>query len=106
MTKKYKFCDEDPSIQPIPIIITEGKYKGVKLQYGRIAFEDIDGNMQLNFDYRLIENPKDLEEDQEFVDGLGEVLVSVLEEEMEELGDDFLKEALKESGETVSDEDS
>ena len=106
MTKKYKFCDEDTSIQPIPIIITEGRCEGVKLQYGRIAFEDTDGNMQLNFDYRLIENPKDLEENQEFIDGLGEILVSVLEDEMEELGDDFLKESLKELGETVSDEDS
>jgi len=102
MTKKYKFDDTDKTIQPVPIVITEGKCEGVKLQYGRIAFNEKDDGMELKFDYELIENPKDLEEDQEFIDGLGEILVSVLEDEMEEIDGDFLEE----TGETVSDENS
>jgi len=99
MTKKYKFDDTDKNIQPIPVIITEGKYEGVKIQYGRIAFDENDGNMELNFDYNLMENPNKLEEDQKFIDELGKLLVHVLEDEMGELGENFLRE-------TESDEDS
>ena len=105
---KYKFDDEDKSIEPIPVIITEGRCEGVKIQYGRIAFDEIDGNMQLNFDYNLVENPNNLEEDQEFITNLGEVLVSVLEDEMEYIGEDFLKTSEEEimDEEVISDEDS
>ena len=88
----YKFDDSDPTVQPVPVIITEGKYDGVKIQYGRIAFDEKDGELELNFDYRLVENPNDIEEDQEFINQLGQVLVKVLEEEIEDVGDDFLKE--------------
>ena len=88
----YKFDDTDPSVRPVPIIITEGKYEGVKLQYGRIAFDEKDGNMELNFNYNLMENPNEIKEDQEFIDKLGQTLVHVLESEMEELGEDFLRE--------------
>ena len=88
----YKFDDTDPSVQPVPVIITEGKYEGTKVQYGRIAFDEQDGELELKFDYRLCENPNDIEEDQEFINELGQVLVKVLESEMEELGEDFLRE--------------
>tara|TARA_R110000824_G_scaffold107503_1_gene253831 strand:- start:757 stop:1074 length:318 start_codon:yes stop_codon:yes gene_type:complete len=104
--KKYKFDDEDKSIQPVPIIITEGKYEGVKIQYGRIAFDENDGKMELNFDYNLMENPGGCKEDQEFIDALGQTLVHVLEEEMEVVGDDFLREVEKPEEEEVVDEDS
>jgi hypothetical protein len=88
----YKFDDSDPTVQPVPIILTEGKYDGVTIQYGRIAFDEKDGELELNFDYRLVENPNDIKEDQEFIDQLGQVLVKVLEEEIEDVGDDFLRE--------------
>jgi len=96
---KYKFDDSDPTVQPVPVILTEGKYEGVKIQYGRIAFDEKDGELELNFDYRLCENPNEIEEDQEFINELGQVLVQVLEEEIEDVGEDFLKE-------TVTNEDS
>jgi len=96
---KYKFDDSDPTVQPVPVILTEGKYEGVKIQYGRIAFDEKDGELELNFDYRLCENPNEIEEDQEFINELGQILVQVLEEEMEEVGEDFLRE-------TKADEDS
>ena len=88
----YKFDDTDPTVQPVPVILTEGKYDGVKIQYGRIAFDEKDGELELNFDYRLVENPNEIEEDQEFINELGQVLVKVLEEEIEDVGEDFLRE--------------
>jgi len=96
---KYKFDDSDPTVQPVPVILTEGKYEGVKIQYGRIAFEEENDELELKFDYRLCENPNEIEEDQEFINELGQILVQVLEEEMEEVGEDFLRE-------TKADEDS
>ena len=95
----YRFDDSDKTIQPVPLIITEGKYEGVKIQYGRISFEEGNEELGLKFDYRLCENPKQIEEDQEFIDVLGSVLMKVLEEEIQEVGEDFLKE-------TVEDENS
>ena len=87
----YKF-DDSSGMQPVPIIVTEGKCEGVKIQYGRIAFDEQEDSMALKFDYNLMENPNKLEEDQEFINTLGEILVNILEEEIKEVGEDFLKE--------------
>ena len=100
---KYKF-DDASKIQPVPIIISEGKYEGIKFQYGRIAFDEQEDSMALKFDYNLIENPNELKEDQELVDTLGDILMDVLEEEIE-TGESFLKET-KETKETVENENS
>jgi len=99
LKNNYRFDDTDKTIQPVPIIITEGKYKGMKFQYGRIAFDEQENGLILDFNYDLIDNPDELKEDKEFVDTIGEILMKVLEEEIEEVGEDFLKE-------TISDENS
>jgi|TARA_Y100000310_G_scaffold138830_1_gene137969 hypothetical protein len=90
----YKFDDSDKTIQPVPVVITEGKYEGIKFQYGRIAFDEKDDQLALKFDYNLIDNPNELEENKEFINTLGEILILVLEEEIEEMGEDFLKETV------------
>ncbi len=90
----YKFDDSDKTVQPVPIIITEGKYEGMKVQYGRISFDEGEGELSLQFDYRLCENPNEIEEDQDFVNVLGDILMNVLEEEMIDVGEDFLKETI------------
>ena len=87
----YKFDDSDKSVQPVPVIITEGKYEGVKIQYGKVAFNEQDDSLSLKFDYNLMNNPNSLDEDQEFIDTLGDILIAVLEEEIEDVGEDFLR---------------
>ena len=89
----YKF-DDSIGMQPVPIIVTEGKCEGIKVQYGRIAFDENEqeDKMELKFDYNLMENPNELEEDQEFINILGGILVNILEEEIKEVGENFLKE--------------
>ena len=93
--KNYKFDDES-RIQPVPIEITKGKYIGLKFQYGSINFDEQDGGgMSLNFDYNILNNPSMktvLEEDQEFIDTLGKILMDVIQEELEEVGEEFLRE--------------
>jgi hypothetical protein len=82
----YKF--DDKGEQPVPIIITEGKYEGIKIQYGKASFVEDEDNLRLVFDYTLLENPDDIEETQEFVDEIGKILSDIIENEMKE--EDFL----------------
>lgn len=90
--KNYRFDDES-KIQPVPIIMTEGKYDGLRFQYGRISFdENENGGCALTFDYNLIDNPNELKEDQEFIDTLGKVLMNVIEVELNEVSEDFLRD--------------
>ena len=89
--KNYKF-DDKSKIQPVPIIMTEGKYDGLRFQYGRISFDENENDgCALTFDYNLIDNPNELEEDQELIDALGKVLINVLEEELDEVDENFLR---------------
>jgi Ran GTPase-activating protein (RanGAP) involved in mRNA processing and transport len=91
----YKFDDES-RIQPVPIIITEGKYEGLRFQYGRISFDEKEkGNMCLTFDYNLIDNPNDIKEDQVLIDTLGEVLMDVIKVELDEVDEGFLREPVE-----------
>jgi len=91
----YKFDDES-KIQPVPVIITEGKYEGLRFQYGRISFDENDSDgCALNFDYNVIDNPNEIKEDQELIDTLGKLLMDVLEKELEEVDENFLREPVE-----------
>ena len=90
MNKIYEYDDnvivEDRTT--VPIRIVEGEYEGLLYQYGTIKFIEEDDN----FTYNLIENPNEVKEDQDFVNQLGEILVEVLNDEIQETNDDFLRE--------------
>ena len=100
MSKPYEY-DDSMSIgmdENLPIRITEGKYEGLLYCYGKINFAEENKNLRCNFTYDIIENPNEINEDQELVDFLGEIVIDVLEDEMKEIGDDFLR-----AGETKED---
>jgi hypothetical protein len=100
MNKLYEY-DDNMTIgvdENIPIRITEGKYEGLVYRYGKIGFIEEGEVLRCNFTYDVLENPKDITEDQELVDFLGEIVIDVLEDEMKEIGDDFLR-----AGETKED---
>jgi len=93
MSKPYEY-DDNMSIgldENIPIRITEGKYKGLVYRYGKINFAEDNNLLRCNFDYDIIENPNDITEDQDLINFLGEIVIDVLEDEMKELGEDFLR---------------
>ena len=103
MKKIYEY-DETVSVErreTVPIRITDGEYEGVTYQYGTIKFIEEGDNVRCNFTYNIIENPNDIKEDQDFVNQLGEILVEVLNDEIEETDEDFLREV-----ETSDSEDS
>ena len=93
MNKVYEY-DENLSIgidENLPIKITEGKYEGLVYKYGKISFIEEGEHVRCNFNYDIIENPNNITEDQELINFLGDIVVHVLEEEIQELGDDFLR---------------
>ena len=93
MSKPYEY-DENQSIgisENLPIRITEGKYKGLVYKYGKISFIEEDEHLRCNFTYDLIENPNNITEDQELINFLGEIVVDVLDDEIQDHGDEFLR---------------
>ena len=97
--KLYEFMDAELHKGCVPIRILGGEFSGLKFTYGKIQFNEIDGdedNLALKFDYDVIDNPKEinLEESKEnIIKVLGDILVEVLLSEMEEVGyEGFLRE--------------
>ena len=94
---KFEFVENESYKSRVPILITDdGKYKDLKFIYGTIKFVDVneeDESMGLNFAYELLENPNNIDEDQELIDIMGDILVDVLESEMGEINEgQFLSE--------------
>ena len=87
---EYRYVDESTEGN-VPIEITDGHYKGIVIRYERVVLEEKEENLHFDYDYDIIENPNNITEDQELINFLGDIVVDVLEEEIQELGDDFLR---------------
>ena len=102
MKKMYEYDDRYmPGEMVVPIKIVEGPYKGTVFTYGEVSFNEEDDNVNCKFQYNIVEKPDDLVEDYSFVNQLGEILVDILAEEIEETQEDFLR-----SGIDLNNEDS
>ena len=72
---------ENPQIGAIKI--NDGEFSGLIYQYGEVNFnEREDGQMEVKFKYNLIENPNDLEENQDMINFMGDILVELLDEQL------------------------
>ncbi len=72
------------------IMLTDGKYKGVIYQYGKVSIpdqEDENGNMPLSFMFNVIDyngfNEEEINSSVEFKNTLGDILVEILDEQLE-----------------------
>ena len=102
MKKIYEYDDRVPLGLPeeagqvdavgtaVPVKILKGAYKGATVVYGGVKFSEQGESLQCKFEYNLIEKPDGMVEDKTFIDLLGEILVDILTEEMNEAGEDFL----------------
>tara|TARA_Y100001938_G_scaffold138341_1_gene203665 strand:+ start:691 stop:1077 length:387 start_codon:yes stop_codon:yes gene_type:complete len=73
----------NPSIGALKI--TEGDFEGLLYQYGEVNFNELDdGQMEVKFRYNMIENPKEIEENQDMVNFMGDILVELLEDQLGE----------------------
>ena len=81
----FEFTEVDDDMTGVRI--TEGKYDGLHWTFGTVTFDetpDSEGNLGCHFDYVIHDNPTKLEEDQEMLNFMGEILIEVLDQELEE----------------------
>jgi len=96
MTAKYEY-DESQNVAggeeqkyTVPITILDGKYIDTTFTFGKVNFREVDDDVQCNFTYKIDNKPEGLQENQEFINCLGDILVDVLSKEIEEVEGDFL----------------
>ena len=89
MVEKYRFVSREGD-KWASILIYEGKYEGIIYQYGKVAVpkkENEDGKMPLSFKYNIIDynghTEESLKETEEFTNTIGDILVSILDEQLE-----------------------
>ena len=90
MSKNYSFVSRGDD-KWASIMISKGPYEGIIYQYGRVSVatvENEDGNLPLSFDYNVIDfnghEFQDLIESKEFKNTLGDILVEILDEQLEQ----------------------
>jgi hypothetical protein len=70
-------------------VITSEKYDGIIFKYGNVGFgkdENPDGTLPMIFDYDIIRNPnkKELGDEKEFVDHIGDILLELMEKQIQD----------------------
>ena len=86
--KKYTFAQREGDDFSC-IKLTEGKYKDVVYHYGKVGFakeENKDGTLPMKFDYTIKQNPNnlDLNENVEFLNYIGDILIEILEHQLKD----------------------
>ena len=96
MTKIYEYDDNlTVGIESnVPVKITKGPFKGTTFTYGSVSFTETNEAVNCNFEYNILEKPEGLVEDKIFINQLGEILVDILSEEIEEVEEDFLRSGI------------
>ena len=89
---KYNLVEHDDSFHDKhwSIQIDEGDYEGVVYQYDTVSFEESaeNGDVVLNFNTITLENPNELDlTTSEFETIMGDILVSIIEEQLEQMND-------------------
>ena len=98
----YCFIYPKDEKETVNIKLLDGKYKDTIFKYGKVKFEEKDGQMYLLFAYDVLESPVDkprkLEKDTEFKNYLGDLLVEIMGSNIEqELIDETRTDDFKES---------
>jgi len=65
--------------------IVQGKYKNIIYKYGTVRFgdqENDNGMLSCKFDYEILENPNNVEKEQDFDLLLGDIMVDILDKQI------------------------
>lgn len=98
----FNYIVNDKDEEYIHIQLLTGPYAGVIYRYGKVGFEEKNGQLHLQFDFNVIQSPNvkasKLEKDSTFKQHIGDYLISVIEGNLEqefidETGTDDLKES-------------
>ena len=91
---KFRYVDESTEGN-VPIEIMEGDFKGLQFMFDGVYFEEKDEELHFNYDYDIIKNDDNFEEDdEELKKVMNNILFQVLDEQLTIAGDDgeLLKE--------------
>jgi len=94
---KYRYVEEHQGGN-LPIQIIEGKYEGFILRYDKLMLEEKNDEMYFNYDYEVLNNPNNIELDEELKETLSSIIFSIVEEQIGISADDLnlLKEGKSE----------
>ena len=65
-----------------PVELTQGKYSGCVLNYGKVELVEENDHLRVKFNYTMIENPNGIETDDEFFNYIGDILVEIMNEQV------------------------
>jgi hypothetical protein len=88
MTVKYELIEHDNSFHENhwAIKIEEGDYAGVAYQYDTVSFNEEEGQMVLSFNTITLDNPDKIDlTTPEFESIIGDILVGIIEEQLEQM---------------------
>lgn len=88
MPVKYQLIEHENSFHENhwAIRIEEGEYEGVSYQYDTVSINEEEGDVVLSFNTITLENPKELDlTNDEFENIIGDILTSVIEEQLENM---------------------
>jgi hypothetical protein len=90
MTEGTDYCFIYPKDdqETVHVRLLDGKYKDTVFKYGKVKFEERQGNVYLLFAYDVLESPidkpKKLEKDTDFKNYLGDLLVEIMSGNLEQ----------------------
>jgi hypothetical protein len=98
----YCYIYPKDDAQAVHIKLLEGPYKGTIFKYGKVKFDEKDSQVYLLFAYDVIEStidkPKKLEKDIDFKNYIGDLLVEIMSNNIEqEVYDEVGTSDIKES---------
>ena len=85
---KYRYVDEFPDGN-IPVEIMDGQYEGIMVRYGKVVLEEKNDELVFDYDYEIVQNPDNIEMSEDLRDQFTAILVSVLDEQITNMPDDF-----------------
>tara|TARA_R110002074_G_C12101446_1_gene625096 strand:+ start:151 stop:423 length:273 start_codon:yes stop_codon:yes gene_type:complete len=67
----------------------DGTYEGIMVRYDKVVLREEDGGIHFDYEYKVADNPDDVELGEDLRDVLTSVLLSVLDEQITNIPDDL-----------------
>jgi len=84
-TPKFEYIEIE-GLDTDAIGILEGEYKGLHFHYGTVSFnEQENGQMEMKFNYEILQKREGFQDDEDFKNFAGNLLVEILEEQLPSL---------------------
>ena len=78
---KYRYVEEQEGGN-LPLQIMDGKYEGLIVRYKKVMLEEKEDGMHFDYDYEILENPDNVEDNAELKKVLSSIMFSVMEEQI------------------------